>query len=260
MFPFRNADPAWGLLWISLITAVVALLVYRFFSAQDAIGEVKDRLKAHILEMRLFQHDPVLMGRAILSVLKCNFRYLRLNLKPFFFMFLPVVLILIQMEARYGYRPLQPGDTALVKTFWKQGVEEHLNENPSLAVSEGITLDTPPLRIDSTDEIDWRIQATRDGPAFLEIRSDEEPIRIPVSVSDRIIPVSPWNGRKGSMDMLFFPAAHPLPSSGNLLSAEIEYPRRDFRFFGVPVYWIWPYFFISLVAGYLLKGVFRVQI
>jgi len=261
MFPFRDADATWGLLWISLLTAVAALLVYRFFSEQTAIRQVKGRLKAHILEMRLFQHDPILMGRAVLSVLKSNARYLRLNLKPFFFMFLPVVLILIQMDARYGYRPLQPGESALIRTFWTTGAEAQADPSgPLLAVSSGLDLETPALRIHGLGEVDWRVRATEEGGSSLRIRSGGQDVRIPVEVSRRILPVSPWNGRKSSPKMLWNPAAHPVPASGDLLSVEIDYPRRDFRFFGVPVSWIWPYFLLSLMAGYLMKGVARVEI
>jgi len=260
LFPFRNADPVWGLVWLSLITAVGALLVYRYFSRQEAIREVKERLKAHILEMRLFQHDPVLTGRAVLSVLRCNLRYLRLNLKPFLFMFVPVVLVLIQMEARYGYRPLGPGDTALVRTFWKTAPDPLPNQAPLLAVSGGLAVDSPALRIPSSGEVDWRISATGEGSASLAIRSGGQVVRVPVTVSPGLVPVSPWNGAPGSLDMLWNPAAHPLPDTDNLLSVDIGYPRRDFRFLGFPVYWMWPYFILTLVAGYLLKGLFGVHL
>jgi uncharacterized membrane protein (DUF106 family) len=258
LYPFRTSSPEWGLLWISVLTAVVALLVYRFFSAQESIRNVKAQLKAHVLEMRLFQHDPVLMGRAVLSVLRKNATYLRLNLKPFLFMLLPVVLILIQMEERYGYRPLQPGDSVVLKTFWKPEAPEY--PSPILELTGGLSLDSPALHIGENREIDWKIKTTREQESFLSIHAGAEEIRIPVEVSDRIVPVSSWNGPRNSLKMLFHPAAHPLPSSGALLSAEIDYPRRDFRFLGRPIHWLWPYLIISLVAGYALKGLFRVQI
>ena len=262
MFPFRNAEAIWGLLWISLITAVAALLVYRFFSRQEAIRTVKSRLKAHLLEARLFQHDPVLMGRAVLSLLRSNGRYLRLNLKPFVFMLVPVVLVLIHMEARYGFRPLRVGESVVVRTLWEQGPPGSQTDRADslLEVSGGLDVETPALRIHSLGEVDWRIRATAEGSASLRIRSAGEEVVLPVTVSERVVPVSPWNGRKGSLPMLWNPAAHPLPGSGDLLSVEVVYPRRDFRFLGVPIYWIWPYFLLSVLAGYLLKGFFRVQI
>ena len=55
------------------------------------------------------------------------------------------------------------------------------------------------------------------------------------------------------------PAGQPLPRDGDLLAVEIDYPRRDFRLFGHTMHWLWPFLVVSLLAGYLLKGVFRVQ-
>jgi hypothetical protein len=258
--PFQTLSPEWGLLWISILTAVMALLVYRFFSAQESIRNVKGQLKAHVLEMHLFQHDPVLMGRAVLCVLRNNATYLRLNLRPFLFMFLPVVLILIQLEARYGYRPLQPGDSVLLKTFWKPEAPEYQSPVLQPHLTGGLSLDSPALRIEENGEIDWKIKATHEESSFLSIRTGAVEVLIPVEISNRIIPVSSWNGPQNSMDMLFHPVAHPLPSSGVLLSVEIDYPRRDFRFLGYPVHWLWPYLVISMIAGYAFKGLFRVQI
>jgi hypothetical protein len=45
----------------------------------------------------------------------------------------------------------------------------------------------------------------------------------------------------------------------DLLSVEIDYPRRDFRLLGARIHWIWPFLFVSLLAGYLLRRGFRVQ-
>jgi hypothetical protein len=91
----------------------------------------------------------------------------------------------------------------------------------------------------------------------LESKNDSVPLR--VLVSKEIVPVSPRNVPSGAVDVLWFPAGHPLPPDGGLLAVEIGYPRRDFRIFGFTMHWIWPFLFISLLAGYLLKGVFRVQ-
>jgi len=258
--PFRSTAPEWSLLWISLATAVLALLVYRFFSAQEAIRSVKEKLKAHILEMRLFQHDPALMSRAILSVFKCNARYLRLNVKPFLFMFVPVVLILVQLESRYGYRPFLPGDTFLVKTIWKTEAAAEPSRDPSLDLSGHLSAATPALRIPHAKEIDWRLTVTGQGPASIGIGTAAGRVTLPVAIGPGVVPLSPWNGTKMSLDMLLHPAAHALPGAGDLVAVEIAYPPRDFRFLGISVHWIWPYLVLSRAAGYLLKGLFRVQL
>ena len=259
--PFAGREPVWALIWISLLTAVLALLIYRFFSSQDLIKQVKNRIKSHILEMRLFQQDPVLMGRAVRSVLGANLFYLKLNLKPFLFMFIPVILILIQTETRIGYRPLHPGESAIVRSFWTS--EKAMDEQAcfQLTPSEGLAVNGNPLRIKETREILWKINATRNEDTTLSLYNGNETVSIPVKVSDssRLMPISPWNGEKGSLNHLFFPAAHLLPSGGELTSIEIDYPQREIHLLGYNFHWIWGFLFLTLALGYLLKGFFRVQ-
>ena len=174
-------------------------------------------------------------------------------------MFIPVVLILIQVETRFGFQPLRQGESVLIKTFWKAESFNNALPNPIIFVSKGIRLTSPALRIRETHEIDWKIEAVKYGTAFLSLQTQGEEVTIPVLVSDRLIPVSPWNGKKNSLKMLLYPASHPLPSHGNLISVDIAYPNRSLPLWGYSVYWIWPFLGLTLIAGYLMKGIFRVQ-
>jgi len=141
------------MLWVSVLTTVMVLLVYKYLSSQEAIKEVKDRVKAHILEIRLFQDDPVLMGRAVRAVLLANLKYLGLNLKPFLIVFLPIFLMLVQMETRFGYRPLLPNESALVRTFWRSAHPGDKGPGPTLLAGDGLSLESPPVRIENGREI-----------------------------------------------------------------------------------------------------------
>lgn len=259
-YPFSRTDPLWGLLAVSVLTSVLALLVYRYFSSQTQIGRVKDLLKAHILEMRLFQQDPFLMGRAVRSALRANLSYLRLNLKPFLVMFIPVVLILVQLEARFGYRPLRPGEPVLVRSFWQTAAPLQDQDLEQRVQGEGVSFDSPPLRIGEKREIDWKVRVNGSGPASLSLWNGQERVSIPLRVSDQLVPVSSWNGRKGDSKRFFYPAAETLPDRGDLVAVEVDYPARNLTFWGAPVHWIWPFSVFTLIAGYLLKGFFKVQL
>ncbi len=257
--PFQSRDPIWLMLWLSFLTAVVVLVVYKLLSSQEAIAKTKDRLKALILEIRLFQEDPVLMGRAVRALLATNLTYLRLNMKPFLIVFVPLFLMLVQMESRFGYRPLLPKESAVVRTSWKDGVPPGSGPSPVLIPEEGLSLESPPLRMERRNEIDWKIRANRMGATGFVLKTKDDSVPVRVVVSDELLPVSPRNVPEGSLDLLWYPAGQHLPRDGDLLSVEIGYPRRDFLIFGTTMHWIWPFLFASLLAGYLLKGVFRVQ-
>ena len=56
-----NAPLLW-VLAISIVIGFLMVIVFRYASDQKAIGRAKDRLKAHLLAVRLFQDQlPVVM-------------------------------------------------------------------------------------------------------------------------------------------------------------------------------------------------------
>jgi hypothetical protein len=257
--PFENRDPIWLMLWLSVLTAVLVLLVYKYLSSQEAIRAAKDRVRSHILEIRLFQDDPVLMGRAVRAALRANLTYLRLNMRPFLIVFAPLFLLLVQMEARFGYRPLLPNESAVIRSVWRSTVAVDQGPSPSLIPGDGLTLQSPPVRIRERNEIDWKIRADRMGTNGFVLETTTHSLPLQVLVSEGLLPISPRNVRQGSLDGIWHPASQPLPPEGDLLSVEVGYPRRDFHLLGAKMHWIWPFLILSLLAGYLLKGVFRVQ-
>jgi len=258
-YPLVGTSPIWLLLFMSFLTAVLALLVYRYYSSQDLIKQVQEQLKAHIVEIHLFQRDPVLMGKAVMAVLRANINYVKLSLRPFLVMFVPVVLILIQMETRLGHRPFEIDESVLIRTHWASGHTFQEGAQPNLSPGKGITVLTPALRIEENLEITWKARIIGREATNLTLSTVSGDIPIPILVSNKILPVSVRSGSKGFSDTLFHPAADPLPDQNCVTSIEIDYPRRDFLFRGHRVHWIWPFFLATMAVGFLLKGFFRVR-
>ena len=65
-FPFRSLNPMVGLTVVSFLTGILMVLVFRTTSNQAGIKQVKERIKAHLLAIRLFQDqlDVVLRTHA----------------------------------------------------------------------------------------------------------------------------------------------------------------------------------------------------
>src|SRR3974377_243951 len=96
--PFRGLHPFWALLILSVMVGAVLLVVFRYTSNQRGIQETKNRIKAHLLEIRLFKDDLRVLLSAQGSILKYNLRYMAYGLKPLLVIILPVALLLIQLE------------------------------------------------------------------------------------------------------------------------------------------------------------------
>jgi len=57
ILPFRGMTPWIGMAVISLVTGIFMLLIFRLTSNQKGIRQVKDKIKAHLMEIRLFKDN-----------------------------------------------------------------------------------------------------------------------------------------------------------------------------------------------------------
>src|SRR6185436_7875779 len=86
-----------GLVVTSAVFGVLALVAFKYVSAQRKIKAVKDRIKGHLIEIRIYQDDLAIVGKAIGKVLFRNFQYLSLNLAPFALLAFPFALVIAQL-------------------------------------------------------------------------------------------------------------------------------------------------------------------
>ena len=162
MWPFQSLDPLWSLALFSLVTGIIMLLIFRYTSDQKGIKETKDLIKAYLLEIRLFKDDLRIQLSAQKNILRHNMTYMKHALKPMLFMIIPVVVILIQLDGWFGYRPLKPGESAIVSVKLSGNDRKALSDL-TVDADNGLTVETPPLRIPMENEVDWRIRAMSPG-------------------------------------------------------------------------------------------------
>ena len=261
--PFRAMHPAVGLLVVSVLTGVVMLLIFGKTSNQDAIRRAKGRLKAHIAEIWLFRDDLLQMILAVVRVLVHTGRYFAHSLRPLVFILLPVLIIMVMLGVRYEHRPLRPGETAILVAMlddatWARG------EQVRLVGTTGVEVASPPLRIPSQGEINWKIRATAPGMHELTLETPQGSVTKMVPVADegsRPTPLATARGRAFSSRFLFFPVEPPLSPTGGVQGIDIpDWPHRDLRVFGLGVHWLVMFFVISLAAGFAVKGFFNVEV
>lgn len=261
LVPLKPMGDFWSLTIFSIITGMLMLLIFRYTSNQSSIKNVKNKIKAHLLELRLFKDDLRIMFSALKLILKHNFRYMFYALKPMLFMVVPVVLVLIQMDGWYGSRPLKPGESAIVSLKVSDKGADMLNDI-SLEVGKGLTVETPPLRIMQEREVDWRIRANETGEHYLMFNIAGEKLRKEVIVfNDKLIRISPRTVNAGIVvDVIMNPGEKPIAKSSAVEMIEVEYPSRSIKVLGWNTHWLIVFFVVSIVAGFALKNLFGVEI
>ncbi|HDJ24111.1 MAG TPA: hypothetical protein ENF17_09495 [Candidatus Aminicenantes bacterium] len=263
-FPWEKLHPWWGMIYISLLTGLFMLWVFRLTSNQAGIKEVKQQIKAHLLEIRLFKDNMALTLKAQGRILLCNLKYISYSFKPMLVMILPLLLILIQLNFRFAYQPLAPGERTIVKVKVKPGFD--LLQMPiSLTSSPGIMVETPPLRIEEGGEIDWRIRAVQEGHHLLKIKINndqevEKEIFVAARGARKLSTLSPLRPPSNFIPSLLYPLEKPIPSDLPLQDIEVIYPSGNFHFLGLSLHWLIVYFLLAIAFGFGLKRIVGVEI
>lgn len=259
--PFAGLHPWVGLAVVSAVTGVVMLLIFGKTSDQKRISETKDKLKAYVMEMWIFRNDTLVMFSAIGSVLRSNLQYLRHSLRPLVFLFIPVLVIMVQLGIRYADEPLMPGDKAVVSVKLREGTVPSATRL-ALVAPKGVRVVSPALRIDAKGEVDWEIRAEDPGQYQLALETPGGTVHksLDVGPERKIGKVGAVKARANSWSAFLYPSEPPVPSDSVIESIRVTYPHRELRFFGLTVNWLVAFFIISVAAGFALKGVFGIEV
>ena len=167
-----------SLILISGIFGILALIAFKHISYQKGIKAAKDKIKAHLIAIRLYQNDLVTVTKSIGKILARNFQYILLNFGPFIPLAIPFVFVLAQLVVRYAFVPvpLTPDPTALVAgqgtTIQIELAEGRERDVASLVVEypDGLTPISPLVRVPSEGRAFQEVVATASGEYDITFR------------------------------------------------------------------------------------------
>ncbi len=258
--PFRNLSPWIGMILISLLTGLLMLVIFRYTSNQEGIKRVKNKIKAHLLEIRLFKDSLALSLKAQGNILRSNIRYIGYSGKPMLVMIIPLILILIQLNFWFAYQSLRPGEVTILKVKLQEG-QNILDLDLKVEPPPSLAIETPPLRIEEQQEINWRLRAREKGLHSLTFEINGQSFTKKIAVAQKpLTRISPLKVQRNFFDQLFNPGEAPLSKDIPVKSIEVKYPPKNMNLFGWHIHWIIVYFALSIIFGFALKGVFKVEI
>ncbi len=106
----------------------------------------------------------------------------------------------------------------------------------------------------------WRLVATQPGTYVVSIGPPDRTLSKRVSVSNKLERVSPVRLRGQFWERMLLSAESPMPAESPIQSIEVGYPSRSIAFVGFEWNWIWLFFVLSLVAGFLFKTILGIEI
>lgn len=255
--PFHAVHPVYGLGVISFLTGAAAVLVFRYASNQEAMRRIKNRIQAHVLEVRLFPDQPGVVLRAYGRILRFTLVYLAYTLKPVLILLLPIVILMGQLSLRFSRMPLRPHDSFVLKVKLSEPLTL---DSHSLRLPPGLTLTAPPVNIPALREVDWRIRADKDGDFSPAIVIAGQPFTKRVTVSGDIERLPPERVRASVLAWFLDPGEPFLPRRGPLRGLEVNYAPRVIGLGYFETDWLIFFLVVSLVSGLIFKVLLRIEL
>lgn len=257
--PFAGTHPLLPLALVSLVASVVLLLAFRWLSDQQGLQQIKDKIHAHFLELKLFRHDVGVIWSAEKQILRYNLVYLAYLLKPLLVTLPIFVLFLVELDSWFSYRAVRVGEPVVVSVF-AQPEAVDLLRSLDVKSAEGLRVETPALRIPGETRTDWRVRAGAAGEYELEFLTGSASVTKRVSVGPERLAYVP-RALSSSSDWL---AAltnreeRPLSPGLRISRIEVDYPSASLTILGWSVNWVVAFVVLSLVFAYILKRPFGI--
>ncbi len=257
--PLARLSPMVALLVISMITGVLLLVIFGATSNQKAIRRTKDKIKAHLLEILLFNDNLKVVFRAQGSVFIYALKYLGLAVVPMLAIIVPMALIVTQSDHFFQNKPLEPDDTVTVSATLADWDPE-LAESISIRVPNGLVIETPALRIPETREVVWKVRAREYGDFDVLINVPGRTLRKRLIVSDSARCLSYAKTKPTFLGALVHSAEPPLDRDAPIESIKVRYAPTRMKLGPIRAHWLVHFFILAMVFALIFKPVLKVEI
>jgi hypothetical protein len=175
--PFASLPSYVDIFFISLISAVIFLYIFKKTSNQQKIKHYKERIYGHIIQIVIYKDQLRVIFQSILGIFKNNLIYIRYMLPPLIFIIIPLWIFTTQINNRFGYAPLENNQTFILRLNLdrsKASYHDELLEAIHVSAPAEIAIELGPLRIFSEGAVYWRAGLIGDVDAdqFIRFRID----------------------------------------------------------------------------------------
>jgi uncharacterized membrane protein (DUF106 family) len=254
--PLAKLPPFWGILFLSLLTSLFVLVVYRAVSSPRKVRETKDRIKANILAIRLYRDFWKTIVSSFFKSLYYTGKYFALNLGPVLLVLPLLFLLFVQMDIRYGMRPFRSGESITVKARFRGDIG-------AVAADIGANAHYRPLMnpvyVKALREVDWKLKAIRDGNIAIAITVDGTTVSKSLVIGDKLPALSNKKMATSSLAHFIYPVEGLLQPQTPLKSISVQYPPRRISFLGLKTHWLVWYLVLTMVIALALKNKFGVE-
>jgi hypothetical protein len=182
---------------------------------------------------------------------------LKLAFKPLLYVIIPITLLIVQIDRYLGATPIPPNVPFLVTVHTIGG--DALN-GVTIDLPAEITMSAPPVHVAAENEIVWRLVGSKEGKYEVKIAAGGQAAAKDVCVGSGLPRISTVRLRGHFWERMFSSAEPALPENSPVESISINYPERNIEVAGYGMNWIWLFFILSMIAGFIFKELLGIQI
>lgn len=268
--PFELLGTELALVLVSGLFGILALLLFKQISWQAGIKGTKDKIKGHMIAIRLFQDDLVVVGQSVLKVLVRNVQYLALNFGPILPLLIPFVLVMSQLVVRYAFDPVPVVEVVEGETPRDKNIIEVVFKRDQAGSIRELELEYPPGIV----PVSKLVRNGREGRAFqhfvatapvagdirLLVGGTEKGTKAIVAGGERTRKMQPERV-SGFWDSWLWPAEDTFGAESPVASVQFRYPDRELRYLPDGPFGILLTFFVaSILFGVLILKPLNIQI
>jgi hypothetical protein len=268
LWPLQKLPPFWGILFLSLLTSLFVLAVYRVVSSPRKIKDTKNQIKANILAIRLYRDFWRVIIVSFFKSLYYTGKYFILNLFPLVLVFPLLFLLFVQMDVRYGMRPFRVNEDIVVKAGFNRDIGTlavELQADPHFQVMMN------PVFIKPLREVNWKLRACQNGAGAIAIKVNGTTVRKNLLVGEKLRSPEgsrPFRGVTALSNKkmaasgwahFIYPVEKLLTPAPGLRYISLQYPSRSIDFLGFHANWLVYYLVLTMIIALALKNKFGVE-
>jgi uncharacterized membrane protein (DUF106 family) len=244
---------------LSVVIGLLMIVLFGYTSDQKAIGIAKDQLKAHLLAVRLYRDQLHVVMGSYGKVLRGTGRYLKLAFKPLLYVIIPITLMIVWLDRSLGLTAIQTNAPFLLTARVNN---PQALDSVSIELPPEITASAPPVHIAADNEVVWRLVASQQGAYEVKISAGGQGAVKTVRVSSELVQVSPERLRSHFWERMFSSGESALPNDSAVESIAVNYPERNIPLgiAGYEMNWIWLFFILSMIAGFIFKELLGIEV
>ena len=264
--PLSFLNPILFLGSLALISVIFILYVFKKVSNQGKIKFHKDRIIGYMLEANLYRDHFSQTILSLLNILKHNMLYLRYVITPLLVIIIPMIIIMVQINNRLGYVPLNENEQFIIRVELDKDMVAtvpHIVERINCETSEGIHVETPPLRVASEASIFWRARILdSNGLQYihLKIEGDEQILEKQIVTNSEIRSFTSQKIKWSLWNSLLYSAEDPIPETFPIKLVSVSYRPARYSFLFLNFDPIMLFFILTLCFGLIIKPLIGVRI